>query len=897
MNTATAEHPVFAWARPLGAHLFPIRPGWKSPAGIVKSWPEASSNDPGLWQIWLAANPGCNFGVDLGKSGLFVVDVDTSKVGRDAAWQAACEWWEKNGGGPLASGLIVGTPTGGFHVYFRNDDRSVRNRVLSPGVLDIRGTGGYVVAPFSVTSRAAGDEHVKADGAYQLFNAGTPAVATGAVIAALRPVERVNVERPAVDVASRTSREFVRQSAFAFGDLERRLRRLAETGEGERNKALHHTAVEAWKYAKAGFVDPADVETWLIEAAAECGLGGQEVPKTIRSAADMVARGAVDPLNLPPRERTLDEIFGVGGDLSGLPGEIPFQVPEVLGYLARKGMALVQGKADGLPGRARSLCLNGARACNLGIPENIVVATLWDAYRAAKLDGSTLSVDWKEAKGSRAAMQKDLLLRMVKSEIGEEYGAIASEELSLQELMSKEIKGYAQIVPGFLPRGSAVWLGKPKAGKGWNTLKLALMASIGGMFCGLRCTKCAVLYYSLEENSETIALRTAAIKSGEADPSAFDAADMTVIGADHRPANADRGGIERIRNWASEECRAGKELLVIIDTFGKFKSKRRASGDAYENAEAAMMPIARLADEFPTLTVLITHHVRKQTNESDDITDLASGGNSIAGGVDTIIHNAFDEETGLIELKSVGRKQSGTFTLLGAKSDSGIRERTPEDEEAGAVTTEAGLRGSDRAILQILRDAGPSEALSLSAVTDRVGGKRTTVYRSLTRLAKSGFAEMRKGGGYAVKDPDGPREVARPTAVAEKSAADFAGMMAPPAGLAPVQPAVTGKDRAGLTPAQIFGNAGSPVPQAAPSASDPIAATHAAAHAAAGRLQADQQCRKEGRPGRFPGLIEADLATLAKADQGTAALWRQALAPLLAALPVAPPWASGPRLN
>lgn len=889
MNTATATPAVFAWAQSLGLFLFPIRQGWKSPAGIVKSWPEASSNDPRRWSAWHAQNPGCNWGVDLGKSGYFVVDVDTSKVGRDAAWQAACEWWLKNGGGALVSALIVGTPTGGFHPYFRNDDRSVRNRVLIPGVLDIRGAGGYVVAPFSATSRAAGDQHVKADGAYQFISVGAPAVATDAVVAALRPVERVNVERPAADVAPRASREFVRQAAFALSDFDRRLGWLAEAGEGERNRTLHHVAVEGWKFAAAGLLDPADVETWLVEAAAECGLDGQEVPKTIRSASDMVARGAVDPLDLPPPERTAAAIFGGGGDLSGLPGEIPFQVPEVLGYLARKGMALVQGKADGLPGRARSLCLNGARACNLGIPENIVVATLWDAYRAAKLDGSALSVDWKEAKRSRAAMQKDLLLRMVKSELGEEYGTVASEELSLQELMSKEIKGYVQIVPGFLPRGSAIWLGKPKAGKGWNTLKLALMTSIGGMFCGLRCTKCAVLYYSLEENSETIALRTAAIKGGEADPSAFDKADMTVIAADHRPANADRGGLERVRNWVSDPCRAGKELLVIIDTFGKFKSKRRASGDAYENAEAAMTPIARLADEFPMLTVVITHHVRKQTNESDDITDLASGGNSIAGGVDTIVHNAFDEETGLIELKSVGRKQSGTFTLLGAKSDSGIRPRTAEDEEAGAVATEAGLRGGDRAILQVLRDAGPSEALSLSAVTDRVGGKRSTVYRSLNRLIKSGFAELRKGGGFAVKDPDGPREVDRPTAAAAKPAADFAGMMAPPTGLAPVQPTVAGRDRAALTGADIFGA----VPPTPPATPDPIADARAAAE----RLQADQQCRKEGRPGRSTLVVGWDLDTLAKAAPDAAEAWRQALAPLLAAPPVAPPWVTGSRPN
>jgi hypothetical protein len=85
-----------------------------------------------LWEFTIDANIGIKTG-----EGLAVIDVDPRSGGAlDPAWPET---------------LTARTPSGGYHLYFGVVGR-VRNSasVLAPGV-DVRGDGGYVVGPPSVT--------------------------------------------------------------------------------------------------------------------------------------------------------------------------------------------------------------------------------------------------------------------------------------------------------------------------------------------------------------------------------------------------------------------------------------------------------------------------------------------------------------------------------------------------------------------------------------------------------------------------------------------------------------------------------------------------------------------------------------------------------------------------
>lgn len=94
---------------------------------------------------WWARWPEANLGIVTGSvSGLIVLDVDPEKGGRASLAALEAEH------GRLPATVEVATGGGGRHCYFRHPGGRVACAVgLRPG-LDLRGDGGYVVAPPSI---------------------------------------------------------------------------------------------------------------------------------------------------------------------------------------------------------------------------------------------------------------------------------------------------------------------------------------------------------------------------------------------------------------------------------------------------------------------------------------------------------------------------------------------------------------------------------------------------------------------------------------------------------------------------------------------------------------------------------------------------------------------------
>lgn len=123
-----------------GFYLFPLRGRGKEP--LQKGWQEMSSNDFEVIMGWV--NQGNNLGIDCGKSGLFVVDIDVKdgKPGK-ASWQALLNIHEA-----FTNTLVLRTWSGGCHVVYRGESCNSCGK-LGEG-LDVRSKGGYIVAPGSV---------------------------------------------------------------------------------------------------------------------------------------------------------------------------------------------------------------------------------------------------------------------------------------------------------------------------------------------------------------------------------------------------------------------------------------------------------------------------------------------------------------------------------------------------------------------------------------------------------------------------------------------------------------------------------------------------------------------------------------------------------------------------
>ena len=105
-----------------------------------------ASTDPAIIAEWWRRWPDANVGIRTGaESGVVVLDVDTPKGGAGAL----AELERKHGKLPATARVLTGG--GGEHIYFRHPDRELRNSTGRLGAgLDVRGDGGYVVAPPSV---------------------------------------------------------------------------------------------------------------------------------------------------------------------------------------------------------------------------------------------------------------------------------------------------------------------------------------------------------------------------------------------------------------------------------------------------------------------------------------------------------------------------------------------------------------------------------------------------------------------------------------------------------------------------------------------------------------------------------------------------------------------------
>lgn len=125
-----------------GLYVLPVQRGTKNPGSVVgKHWPEQSSRDPKMLAAWFA---GTDHGIalDVGRSGLVVIDVDTP--GKMPPWLTSVL---ESSGTPYQS-TRADIPGRGHHVFTQPSGRRIgcsTGRLAGTG-LDVKGDGGVIIA-------------------------------------------------------------------------------------------------------------------------------------------------------------------------------------------------------------------------------------------------------------------------------------------------------------------------------------------------------------------------------------------------------------------------------------------------------------------------------------------------------------------------------------------------------------------------------------------------------------------------------------------------------------------------------------------------------------------------------------------------------------------------------
>ena len=125
-----------------GMAVFPCKPRGKSP--LFQGWQEKATRDPDALRAMWAATPAANIGIATGApSDVWVLDID-GEDGEGSLLKLESE----HGALPPTIEVVTGK---GRHCYFRTGKRKISNSVGQLGVgLDVRGDGGYVIAPPSI---------------------------------------------------------------------------------------------------------------------------------------------------------------------------------------------------------------------------------------------------------------------------------------------------------------------------------------------------------------------------------------------------------------------------------------------------------------------------------------------------------------------------------------------------------------------------------------------------------------------------------------------------------------------------------------------------------------------------------------------------------------------------
>jgi hypothetical protein len=296
------------------------------------------------------------------------------------------------------------------------------------------------------------------------------------------------------------------------------------------------------------------------------------------------------------------------------------------------------------------------------------------------------------------------------------------------------------ILPGYIVEGATIIAGKPKVGKSWLTLDIAIAATANRFTLGtLKPTQGDVLYLALEDNPRRLQRRMSKVWP-DGRPS-----DRLALVTDWR--RADEGGLEHIDEWCAS---VADPVMVIVDTLEKFRPMQNSKANAYSADYAAVTGLQKIAGNR-RIAVVINHHVRKM--DADDPFDTVSGTLGLTGAADSII--VLKRHAGAVTLHARGRDIEELETAIQ------FERATCRWTILGAAA-EVHLSRERAAVIAALTEAG-SEGLTVSEIMAHTGNtNRNAMDALLFRMRKDVEIERPKKGVYCLpQDQSKMRKIVR----------------------------------------------------------------------------------------------------------------------------------------
>lgn len=204
-----------------------------------------------------------------------------------------------------------------------------------------------------------------------------------------------------------------------------------------------------------------------------------------------------------------------------------------------------------------------------------------------------------------------LLRKKLDDDLAEDPTRPALDLLTADEILTTDWPEPTWAIPNLLPVGLTILAGRPKIGKSWLALQIALAVASGGMALNERVERGPVLYLALEDTERRLKSRMQ--KQG-----------WTLgLEVDFMRMGQFEQQIDDLRNGGGDRLARQIEQMgyrcVAIDTLS-----RSVYGDQsdVEAMTAALIPIQAMAHDQNSAVIMVDHHRKMFLSDPDCVTDI-----------------------------------------------------------------------------------------------------------------------------------------------------------------------------------------------------------------------------------------------------------------------------------
>lgn len=306
--------------------------------------------------------------------------------------------------------------------------------------------------------------------------------------------------------------------------------------------------------------------------------------------------------------------------------------------------------------------------------------------------------------------------------------------VTMRELLARDLQPIAQIVEGLVVPGLNVLAGKPKMGKSWLALQLALAVASGQPVWNRATQQGRALYFGLEDSERRLQNRLAKMTEQHDYPAA---ADQLICGV--TLPRLDAGGAAALKTTLE---RYPDTQLVVLDTLARIKSASPAKGNAYDADSLLGDQLQAIAKEHG-IALLVVTHMRKMA--ADDPLDAVSGSLGLTGAADSVLLLTRKRGEGDAMLRVTSRDMDEREDALRWNAESGHWEMLGSAADYNQSRQRRAILEAVQELCAVGQRAGPASVAK--HLEGRVAGN--VVRQLMARMATDGILRANGRGDYA----------------------------------------------------------------------------------------------------------------------------------------------------